>query len=161
MIAIPLTLGKQALVDACDYHRLSQFTWHAHKEGRTYYAIREIRKAGQKRQVIRMHNEVLRVPQGLRVDHRNGDGLLNTRSNLRPATHQQNTFNARKRIGTTSRFKGVSWDSVREMWYAYVGGGKIKRQFLGRFSKERAAAVAYDAAASNTFGEFAKLNFPS
>ncbi len=36
-----------------------------------------------------------------------------------------------------------------------------KKKFLGRFGKEKDAAIAYDAYASILFGEFARLNFPN
>jgi len=40
--------------------------------------------------------------------------------------------------------KGVSWDSHKKKWDAYVGGGKQRRYRLGRFgtAAEAVAAVA-------------------
>jgi hypothetical protein len=104
-----------------------------------------------------MHNLVL--PDVKKPDHRDGDGLNNTRANLRSATRSQNAMNRRKQKGTSSRFKGVSWNKREQKW-------KVKIMFncrvinLGSFDSEKAAARTYDAAAKKYFGEFAKLNFP-
>ena len=94
------------------------------------------------------------------VDHRDGNGLNNQRSNLRPATHAQNLQNTRKRAGTTSRFKGVCWNKKKQAWVAFIKH-EGKKKYLGCFSSEEVAARAYDFAASETFGEFACLNFPN
>jgi len=59
----------------------------------------------------------------------------------------------------TSKFKGVSWDSSKEKWVAQINKSGMHRQ-IGRFRDEIAAAEAYDEAARELFGEFARLNFP-
>jgi len=96
-----------------------------------------------------------------RVDHADGDGLNNQRSNLREATSAQNAANSRPRTGGTSAFKGVCWvGGRRQCWTAQI---RINRgtRFLGYFSDEVAAARAYDAAAVAAWGPFARLNFPA
>lgn len=93
-----------------------------------------------------------------RTDHRNGDGLDNRRANLRAATDQDNLRNMRKHRGS-SRFKGVCWHCNDRCWNVKIrlGGRAVN---LGAFADEVAAALAYDAAAREYFGEFAALNFP-
>lgn len=105
-----------------------------------------------------MHNEILSVAKGRRVDHRDGDGLNNQRCNLRAATNIQNQHNSRKhKNGVTSRFKGVSRAQKRDAWVARITiDGKIK--YLGYFKDDCDAARAYDKAAIEHFGEFAKVN---
>jgi hypothetical protein len=90
-----------------------------------------------------------------RVDHRNGDGLDCRDCNLREVTHAQNMHNGRPRRDGLSRYKGVSRRDRR--WYARIrrGGGQ---RGLGTFDSEVVAALAYDAAAAEQFGEFAWLN---
>jgi DNA-binding transcriptional MerR regulator len=99
-----------------------------------------------------------------RVSHRNGDPLDCRRVNLNLRTMQQQLFGNRK-LGTvngrkyTSKFKGVSWDKRRERWLANISKN-CKMYRLGSFRDELAAAQAYDEAAREFFGEYARLNFP-
>lgn len=93
-----------------------------------------------------------------RIDHKDGDGTNNRRSNLRTATLEQNGQNMRKRSDNSSGYKGV--DQHQGRWRARIKvlGREVS---LGGFDNPIAAAAAYDAAATKHFGEFAKLNFPS
>jgi len=104
-----------------------------------------------------MHILITGYKIGRRVDHINGNGLDNRRSNLRIATSQQNNRNRKICNLNTSGFKGVRLD--RNKWRADI---RIdgKRKNLGRFVNPEAAAAAYDEAARKYFGEFATLNFP-
>lgn len=89
------------------------------------------------------------------LDHENGDGLDNKWDNLREATQTQNNANMRKRTGTSSRFKGVTYVTRRKKWQAAIKvSGKCL--FLGRFDREEDAAAAYIAKAKEVFGEFAR-----
>ena len=90
-------------------------------------------------------------------DHEDHDGLNCQRSNLRPCVRGENGGNQRKTRGA-SKFKGVSWDSSRGLWRAYITVHNTSK-YLGRFHDERDAALAYDAAARAAFGEFAFCNF--
>jgi hypothetical protein len=89
------------------------------------------------------------------VDHRDGDGLNNMRSNLRFATSRQNAMNRSKWKSSDSRFKGVHRDGKR--WRAIITLGG-KRIHLGCFASDEEAALAYNDAALANYGEFAKLN---
>lgn len=146
MKAIPLTRGMVAKVDDADYEWLSQHKWYASVRG---YAVQ--------RDGTRMHRVLLPgVPE---VDHVNQDKLDNQRHNLRPATHQQNTANTRRRKDNTSGFKGVIWYNRDRCWLAVITilG---RRKHLGYFEVAKDAALAYDEAARKEFGEFACVNFP-
>src|SRR5262245_15911057 len=105
MKQIPLTRGLFALVDDADFARLSQFKWNAIPGKKTWYAVR-----ASKRKRIWMHREVT----GLlcQIDHRNQNGLDNTRENLRAATHSQNHANQSKRRGSRSQYRGVCWEKA-------------------------------------------------
>lgn len=149
MRKIPLTRGKFALVDNADFQSISGFNWQACPHRRTWYARR-----AQKPQSL--HQFIMGING---VDHVNGNGLDNRRSNLRPATNSQNAMNRRKPRGTLSKFKGVTWNRSANKWHAQIKlNGKLK--YLGVFSIETDAAKAYDGAASDLFGSFARLNFP-
>jgi hypothetical protein len=98
------------------------------------------------------------------VRHLNGDPLDCRRENLVVRTVQQRTRNMRKARAikgrpTSSRFKGVHWQQSMKRWYAKIRF-QGKDRMLGKFTDEIAAAVAYDEAASQWFGEHARLNFP-
>jgi hypothetical protein len=147
IVRIPLTQGKWAIVDAIDAPRVLPFRWHAHRRGKVFYAARAIGRAK-----CYMHAFLCGVSS---VDHRDGDGLNNRRSNLRPCTDSQNQANAPIRSDNTSGFKGVSF--TRGKWRAFIRFHK-KRFFLGCFESPQAAAAAYDQAAQRLFGEFAATN---
>lgn len=92
------------------------------------------------------------------IDHINLDGFDNRIENLRECSHRENTRNTWRKK-KTSGFLGVSWCGSKNRWSANIqpDGRKV---FLGRFDSEVEAARAYDAAAAQHFGEFARLNFP-
>ena len=148
---IPLGNGQFALVDAADYEWLSQWNWRLYIGG---YAMRQ-----EKGKKIFMHHEIVRPPQGMLVDHVDGNRANNCRSNLRACTRQQNMQNKGKQSGASSKFKGVGYNKARRRWYAkLVFNGE--RFWLGYFDDEAEAARAYDRQAVECFGEFARLNFP-
>lgn len=102
-----------------------------------------------------MHRALM--PLAAEVDHRNGHGLDNRISNLRPATPSKNNSNVGKRCGNyTSNYKGVS-GLPSGNWRAELRC-KGRRHHLGVFESEEKAAMAYDMAASEYHGEFALTN---
>jgi len=105
-----------------------------------------------------MHRFIMKPPDDLVVDHIDGNGLNNTRANLRICTYQQNIFN-RKGWGKDSKYKGVSWDKRSKKWRAKIRYNS-KDKHLGVFEDEIEAAKEYDKEAAKLFGEFAYLNFP-
>lgn len=151
MKEIKLTQGQVALIDDEDYPLVSQYKWWAHKNCRTYYAVRSIRKNGKPSKQT-MH--IFLVGKGF--DHIDHNGLNNQRNNLRPATVQQNNINQRSFRGS-SKYKGVCWYRRLNKWRAYIHIDNKKRH-LGYFEKEEDAAKAYNRAAYATYGEFAYLN---
>ena len=96
------------------------------------------------------------------VDHNQKNNRL---TNLRLTTHQLSARGRRKmKRKTSSRYKGVSkhvrkYRAIR--WYAHVQLPDGRGKHVGSFKTEREAARAYDAAASEAYGKFAKLNFPN
>ena len=140
-----------ALVDDEDFEAVMAAAsprWTVHSEG---YVV-----TGQRGSQMLMHRLVIGAPKGVKVDHRSGDKMDNRRSNLRPATEQQNQANRQKFSGS-SRFKGVSWDRYHGRWAASVKVDGRKRH-LGYFDSESMVAAAYDRAASEAFGEYARGN---
>lgn len=106
----------------------------------------------------KMHRLILGVTNPkIKIDHRDGNGLNNQRHNLREATQAQNLANSRPRSGS-SRFKGVTFRSP-DKWIAQISKDG-KHTYLGIFRDEFDAATAYNFAAIEMFGEFARLNRP-
>ena len=155
MRQITLTKGLSAQVDDEDFDKLNRHKWRAWK-GRTHSTFYAIRSESGGR-VVLMHREIMLGVD--RIDHQDGNGLNNQRSNLRSCSESQNQANRRKRSGCSSTFKGVTWDKQQKRWRAQITQ-QYKHKTLGTFSSEEEAARAYDAEARMVFGEFAKLNFP-
>ena len=159
---ISLGDGKYAHVDDQDFHKLLGYDWIAKpskgKNGTTYteYAIFREYVLG-KRISVRMHRLILDAPDGVHVDHIDGNGLNNMRSNLRICTAKDNQGNRRKFSITSSQYKGVCWNKKTSKWRAQLSSSR-QRIFVGEFDSELDAAHAYDSAALQYFGEFARVN---
>jgi hypothetical protein len=156
MKTIPLSQGKEALIDDADYAQVSAHKWFYHSTG---YAVRMSRADG-KSVMRRMHRDILDAPKGFDVDHIDGNGLNNQRANLRVCTHQQNTSNQRKRRPRrTGTMRGAFWFPTKNKWRAAIGY-KMKYVHIGYYNTEIEAAKAYDEAARRYFGEYAVTNYP-
>lgn len=155
-VLIKLTRGYSAIVDDTDHQVVSQYRWHARTEKHSVYAGRNAKKAGGGYSTQRLHTFLTGWD---RVDHIDGDGLNNQRSNLRPASALENNQNARKHTAGYSQYKGVSWCKREGRWFAQIQHQR-KHRHLGYHASEADAAIAYDAAARELFGSFARLNFP-
>jgi hypothetical protein len=152
--------GRVALVDDEDFPALSAYTWRAWMKrlpsGKIVgpYARRTVYMKEGRRGAQLMHTAITGWPM---VDHINHDGIDNRRENLRPATIAQNNHNQRPRMGHSSRYKGVTWNRQRSKWQAAI---KVKgeNRYLGMYISEEEAALAYNAAALEAYGEYAYVN---
>ncbi len=157
MKEIPLTQGQFALVDDEDFELISQYNWYANKRDATFYAATSIKKGG-KWTTLQMHRLVMDAQKGQEIDHRNGNGLYNCRTNLRFCTRSQNNQNRKPQGNGSSKYKGVSWCKSSNEWKAEIKSN-YKCIWLGRFKNEIDAAKCYDKKAKELFGEFARTNF--
>jgi len=137
-----------------DLPAMARIRWRActSAKSKKVYAI-----TGTKERLL-MHR--LLMPGAEEVDHINGNWLDNRKENLRPATRSQHMMNCDKRkvSRVSSQFKGVSRNRSGG-WFARIRKD-YETRYLGTFEHEVAAAIAYDHAARECFGHFARLNFP-
>lgn len=152
---IPLSQGKFAIVDTADFDWLNQWKWTViHQTPNSpWYAYRPFLIDG-KRVNVRMHRLIINAPNGVEVDHRDGDGLNNRRSNLRFATRQQNACNRKANIGNKSGAKGVFWYKRTKMWRVAIGI-KRKQIHIGYFKTKAEAIEAYRKASMQFHRDFA------
>lgn len=155
LLFVPVGATHQAIVNCGDAHLVEGIRWQLLRghNGKLYAYTRGNRY---------MHRLIAGTPPGLETDHINGDGLDNRRENLRVATASQNSANMWKPsrpegAAHSSQYKGVSWDRSRQKWQAKITVGQRCRN-LGRYQSEAEAALAYNRAAVEAWGEYARIN---
>ena len=153
---IPLTKGKTAIVDHEDYDRLKTSRWHTIKVRNALYAISQPVISPQKRANIYMHAAIMGAPpQGMQIDHIDGNGLNNQKSNLRFVTPRQNNQNRHHK--KSSRYPGVCFDKIKGKWVSKIWSNN-KQIHLGRFNSEEAAFFAYSNALKSIGQSFCQDN---
>ena len=137
MKEIQLTQDKSTMVDDANFDYLNQFNWYASKERNSFYACR-VTQANKIKTRRTMRRQILGLScsDSKQVDHIDGNGLNNQRSNLRVCTNQQNQYNQRPQTGRSSRFKGVSWKTKDKRWAAGIRHNK-KDIWIGNFKIEK------------------------
>ncbi len=153
---IELTQGKVAIIDDKDFPIVANYKWYAFQSKHDWYAQVHI-KGNNKRTSLQMHRLIIGVLPSIQIDHIDHNGLNNRRSNLRFATNQQNNFNRKSHVNSSSKYKGVSWKKRERKWVAQISI-KGKNKHLGYYANEKEAAMAYNKVALKLFGNFAYLN---
>lgn len=149
MKLISLSGGHHARVDDQDHEMLSHFRWTCG----CGYAYRSVGDR-ESQHMVKMERTLMLPGPGELVDHINGDTLDNRRCNLRVCTQKENCWNKAARAGSIRGYKGVSRKAGRTRVRARIAG-----RHLGHFLDPVDAALAYDLAAIESFGEYARLNF--
>lgn len=153
METVRVPLGKSvsayALIDKADAVIVMARRWSHLESGTTSYATTSING-----RTVCMHRLLMNAARNQLVDHRNGNGLDNRRSNLRIATPVENGGNIRVARGSVP-FKGVS--RMDGKFYAKICHNR-KQMAIGFFDTAIEAALAYDETARELKGEFACTN---
>lgn len=171
---IKLACGKIAQIDEDSLHLFSgRKTWRSYFDGWNWY-VRRHSTVNKKSKTFLLHREVMGVTDSkILIDHKDGDGLNNMKSNLRVCTHSENRKNRRNKSDNhTSKYLGVSLKKTRYKYTVKSGEERVsittrweariqhnKKQIsIGFYDKEEEAAMAYNQKAIEYHGEFASLN---
>lgn len=150
--------GKYEAIVSIEDAILAEFNW---TSLRGEYAYRLVRVSNKKYH-IRLHRVIMsrmlerELLPTEHVDHIDGNGLNNMRSNLRLATRTENVRNSKRPVTNTSGYKGVSWHKARNKWRATIQVNN-KHIHLGLFDTPEEAYAAYCEAAIKYHGEFANF----
>jgi hypothetical protein len=136
-------------VDDADASEVSKHCWWDNKNGYLQGKIDG--------KVVYMHRWLVGAEEGSEVDHINGDKRDNRRCNLRFVSRSQNQWNKAACKGSTSKYKGVHWDSYAKKWRASMSWDGRTRN-LGNYDTENDAARAYNEVVKSLHGEYARLN---
>lgn len=156
----------EILVDDEDYERVKKYPWGVLKcvsSDVLYVKSRNVDPL-KPRKYFSLHRFILGIDDPkIFVDHRDGDGLNNQRSNLRIASNRENCQNKGKNKNNTTGFKGVSIkkDGNLITYQASLGinTSKIRKTIYGgRFKTPEEAAIKYNELARIHHGEFAYQN---
>ena len=141
MKEVTLSKGKVAIVDDDDLKKVSFCSWNFDRYARANVWLKDEKKY----KVMYMHRIIANAPQGMDVDHINGDKLDNRKENLRVCTRSENLHNLRGKSYSGSGLRGAYREKNRGAgcrWFSAISvGGKVIR--LGRFDTPEEAHKAY------------------
>lgn len=136
-----LVIGKSTntddefFVDLCDFDKIKNVSWSVRTNS---VGMKELCGwSPELKKTTRMH-----IVLGFaNYDHIDRNELNNCRSNLRPATAQEQIWNRNKANGTTSKVVGVSYYTKSKKWVAELSYN-YKRIFRKYFDTEEEAIIA-------------------
>lgn len=140
-------------LDTEDFDYMATFKWQLDSKG---YAFTKNRiKLGNKKYLY-MHRLILNLfDSDIHVDHIDGNPLNNRKNNLRKCKNIQNRWNQKLSKNSTSGYKGVTRVGLKWQTGISYKGDWI---YLGIYKTKEEAALVYNKAALEYFGEFARLN---
>lgn len=152
--------GHVALIDEADVELVAPYHWILRTRTNTNHAYAWLK--GHRR--LHLHRLILDAPNDKEVDHINGYGLDCRHSNMRLATRTENARNrhAKPRKGVThTQYRGI-YRRPSRTGYRWLARIRLDGKYitLGTFATDREAADAYDHAAREHHGVFARVNFP-
>lgn len=156
-VELKISKGMTTLIDQEDFDRLvaaGRTKWNAQKVGKRYYVSSSFYRPTHRSPKVYLHRFIMDCPDGMCIDHINGDSLDNRKINLRICSYRDNSANKKSK----KKYKGVV-KTHNGMWQAQISANGIHAT-LGAFTVESEAARVYDLAAALLYGEFAVFNFP-
>lgn len=147
---IPLQNGMVALVDDEDFEKVKDYTWY-HQAGNE--AVRTM----VNRTIIYLGRLILNCHDMKKHVCQREKNLDYRKSNLIILETGKTSRMKRSQKGSSSKYKGVSWDKKQGKWAANIRvNGKLI--YLGRYINEDEAAKVYNKASLEYFGENAYRN---
>lgn len=145
---LQLTHGKEVMVDEVAYPLIKDAHWCAMRTTKgSMYAITAFKTSDGKNHQMYMHRLLMKAEGSIR--HKNGDGLDNRLENLEIIVAGKKTKKAKRRyrgvVETPEGFKAV----IRTEYVPTV---------LGTFETPEEAAEVYNKAATEVYGDKARLN---
>lgn len=144
MRQIPLSQGRDVLVDDEDFPLLNRFKWsyRAERNGAQGYAVRHWKVEGKDR-LCYLHRQVLPPPEGCEVIFLNHDRLDCRRENLKVVTKEEARQHHRVRRDSKSGVKGVRETPDGFTAVTYRNGHCYT---LGTYPTPEQAQAAYESA---------------
>lgn len=132
----------EVTVDAEDVELVSQYSWTAYKDGYAKKYIEKTIDGKRHRRVIYMHRLIMDAKENEIVDHRDGNRLNNSKSNLRIVSKSLNCLNTRKHRNVHG-YKGVVSTGRDNLPYtATIRHNKVRLN-LGSYRTAKEAGEAY------------------
>ncbi len=161
MKSIQLSQNKIATVDDADWNVVAGFRWYAVRRCHRFYAVASV--AMTKRKIL-MHRLLTNPPRDKDVHHIDGNGLNNTRANLKVICRRDHISTYSTHKNNKVGYKGVIFRPPQRgrsaFFIAHVMRNR-KAVFTRFFRTAEEAARAYDAKMRELFGPLAYQNFPS
>ena len=145
-VIIKTNSNQNILIDVDDLERVLPYHWSINNKGyvQTYSALCKYKL---------LHRLILQAEDDTYIDHKDGNPLNNTKSNLRFCTPAENSYNKAMQPYNTSGVTGVSFDTNRNKWLASIGYN-YKTIHLGRYDNFNDAVIARKLAEEKYFGEW-------
>ena len=136
---ITLSQHMIGIIDTKDIDKVKHLRWHAVRSRRTFYAEHTSHPTKDTTVKIKMHRYLLNISDNRQVDHIDGRGLNNQRSNLRICTSKQNSQN-RKTTNNSTGVVGVTMTKSGKFMARIFPDGKSIT--IGTFSTLKEATKA-------------------
>jgi len=158
MKQIKLSQNLYTLVDDEHFEELNKFKWYARKDRKTFYATRNSNPRKLRLPQIQLHRTLFKdIPNGMEIDHIDGNGLNNQLSNLRIVTKTQNLLNKSVYKSNKSGYRGVYYNKRDKKWCATGKINKIQKN-LGSFKDIESAIKARKIFEEQYYKEFIRKN---
>lgn len=135
-----------AIVDNEDFDMLNEFVWNACQTG---VHVIDVQRRISKKRTITLGRQILNCKSNELVLRINSDELDFRKCNLKVVSKEiAVNLTKRSRKNSSSKYRGVCWNKQNKKWEA-----RLSRTYLGLFVTEDEAAIAWNKAALQLWGE--------